>query len=44
MVIGQFTTEEFAVYVKNDSEFNKRILNMISQRLADSQLEIIQTN
>ena len=44
VVIGQFTAKEFAVYIKNDSEFNKRILNMISQRLADSQLEIIQTN
>ncbi len=37
LVLGQFTTNEFEVYVSNDSEFNKRILNMTAQRIADSQ-------
>ena len=40
LIIGQFTTEEFATYIENDSEFNKRIITMIGQRLKDSQSEI----
>ena len=44
LIIGQFTAEEFTTYVENDSEFNKRIITMIVQRLKDSQLEIKQTN
>jgi len=36
LVIGQFTTDEFTIYIKNESEFNKRILNMTAQRIADS--------
>ncbi len=36
LIIGQFTQEEFLVYKENDSEFNKRILNMIGQRISDS--------
>jgi len=44
LVLAQFTTDEFAIYIKNDSEFNKRILNMIGQRITDSQSEIKQTN
>ena len=40
VVIGQFTAAEFAVYIKEDTEFNKRILNMIGQRISDSQSEI----
>ncbi len=33
MIIGQFTTEEFADYIKNKSEYNKRILSMVQQRI-----------
>lgn len=44
LVIGQFTKEEFAVYAEKDSEFNKRIITMIVQRLKDNQSEIKQTN
>ena len=40
LIIGMFTTEEFGIYLKNDAEFNKRIITMIGQRLKDSQLEI----
>lgn len=40
LIIGQFTTDEFAIYLENNSEFNKRIITMIGQRLKDSQLEI----
>jgi len=44
LVLGQFTTDEFNIYIKKNSEFNKRILNMIGQRIADNQSEIKQTN
>lgn len=35
MVIGQFTTEEFAKYVLNSSAYNKRMMNMVIKRLQD---------
>ena len=40
LIIGQFTISELEFYIENDSEFNKRILTMIGQRIKDSQLEI----
>ena len=40
LIIGQFTADEFKVYLENKSEFNKRIITMIVQRLKDSQSEI----
>ena len=36
LIIGQFTEDEFETYILNDSEFNKRILTMIGQRITDS--------
>jgi hypothetical protein len=33
IIIGHFTTEEFSDYCCNKSEFNKRILTMIKERL-----------
>ena len=36
LIIGQFTDYEFETYILNDSEFNKRILTMIGQRITDS--------
>ncbi|CAM1363392.1 glyoxalase [Tenacibaculum xiamenense] len=36
LVLGQFTISEFDEYKKNGSEYNKRIINMIKQRLYDS--------
>ncbi len=36
LVLGQFTISEFDEYKKNRSEYNKRIINMIKQRLYDS--------
>ena len=33
MVIGLFTTEEYKTYVKNSSNLNKRIMNMLIERL-----------
>jgi len=33
VIIGQFTVEEFSLYNKYKSDFNKRILTMIEQRI-----------
>lgn len=33
LIIGHFTTDEFAIYGKSKSDFNKRILAMIQQRI-----------
>ncbi|MFT4576083.1 MAG: hypothetical protein ACI9SI_001001 [Polaribacter sp.] len=39
LVIGQFTEGEFDIYKVKDLEFNKRILNMIGQRINDGHSE-----
>lgn len=36
MIIGQFTTEEYELYIQNSSALNKRMLNMVKKRLMDS--------
>ncbi|SFZ91648.1 hypothetical protein SAMN05428642_102186 [Flaviramulus basaltis] len=33
MVIGQFTTEEYLLYIKNSSALNKRMMNIVKERL-----------
>jgi len=35
MVIGQFTTNEYETYIQNSSALNKRIMNIIMERLKD---------
>ncbi|MEX0315252.1 MAG: glyoxalase [Allomuricauda sp.] len=35
MVIGQFTTEEYKIYIQNSSALNKRMMNMVIERLRD---------
>ena len=35
MVIGQFTVEEYETYINNASSLNKRIMNIIIERLRD---------
>lgn len=32
MVIGQFTVEEFTIYIQNSSSLNKRIMNIVKER------------
>ncbi|SNR15341.1 glyoxalase [Tenacibaculum jejuense] len=44
ITIGQFTSEEFLVYQKNASEYNRRIFTMAKQRLFDSFDEIKKDN
>lgn len=35
MVIGQFTIEEFDIYIKNSSDLNKRMMHLVKDRLVD---------
>jgi hypothetical protein len=43
LVIGMFTTEEYAAYLEDASEVNKRMMNMLSERLK-SQLQLFEIN
>ena len=33
MVIGQFTTDEYRLYITNSSALNKRMMNLVKERL-----------
>lgn len=33
MIIGQFTVEEYVLYIKNSSALNKRMMNIVKERL-----------
>ncbi|WP_372945021.1 glyoxalase [Muriicola sp.] len=35
MIIGQFTVEEYELYIQNSSALNKRMMNMVIERLKD---------
>ncbi len=35
MIIGQFTSEEYAMYICNSSSINKRMMKMVIERLKD---------
>lgn len=35
IVIGQFTMDEYDTYIKNSSALNKRMMNMVVERLKD---------
>ncbi|MEL6812651.1 MAG: glyoxalase [Bacteroidota bacterium] len=41
MIIGQFTLEEYAEYVKNSSALNKRMMNIVKERLKDNMLQLV---
>ena len=41
IVIGQFTVEEYTTYITNSSALNKRMMNMVIERLKD-QLQVLQ--
>ncbi len=36
MIIGQFTEEEYAIYIQNSSALNKRMMNIVKERFIDS--------
>jgi hypothetical protein len=33
IIIGQFTLEEFEIYIKNSSALNKRMMDIVKERL-----------
>lgn len=33
MIIGQFTVEEYSLYIQNSSALNKRMMNIVKERL-----------
>lgn len=33
MIIGQFTVEEYQIYIQNSSALNKRMMNIVKERL-----------
>ena len=35
MITGQFTIEEYELYIQNSSALNKRMMNMVIKRLQD---------
>ncbi|WP_297762440.1 glyoxalase [uncultured Muriicola sp.] len=35
MIIGQFTVEEYEAYIQNSSALNKRMMNMVVERIKD---------
>lgn len=36
MIIGQFTVEEYTIYIENSSALNKRMMNIVKQRLINN--------
>ncbi|NRB82905.1 MAG: glyoxalase [Winogradskyella sp.] len=36
MIIGQFTTEEYELYITNSSALNKRMMNIVKERIISS--------
>ncbi len=43
MIIGQFTVEEYSLYIKNSSALNKRMMNIVKERLI-SNIQLFQRN
>ncbi|SHJ01356.1 hypothetical protein SAMN04487911_10989 [Arenibacter nanhaiticus] len=43
IIIGQFTTEEYTLYIKSSSALNKRMMQMVTERIKD-QLQYFETS
>ncbi len=41
MIIGQFTIEEYQAYIQNSSALNKRMMNMVINRIKD-QIQLLE--
>jgi hypothetical protein len=41
LIIGQFTVEEYETYIQNSSALNKRMMNMVIERLKD-QIQLLE--
>ncbi len=44
MIIGHFTLEEYQTYSANSSSLNKRMMNMVIERLKDQVQAFVQSN
>ncbi|NNC50639.1 MAG: glyoxalase [Flaviramulus sp.] len=42
MIIGQFTSEEYLIYIKTSSALNKRMMNIVKERLL-SNIQLFET-
>ncbi|NAS30567.1 glyoxalase [Flavobacteriaceae bacterium R38] len=42
IVIGQFTVEEYLIYINNSSALNKRMMNIVIERLKD-QIQLLES-
>jgi len=36
MIIGQFTVEEYELYIQNSSALNKQMMNIVKERLVSN--------
>lgn len=43
MIIGQFTVEEYAIYIENSSALNKRMMNLVKERFI-SHIQLFEPN
>ncbi|CAL66485.1 hypothetical protein [Christiangramia forsetii] len=43
MIIGQFTLAEYEIYIKNSSALNKRMMNIVKERLLSS-IQLLENN
>lgn len=43
MIVGLFTIEDYTIYIENSTELNKRMLNMLIERLK-SQIQLFEKN
>jgi hypothetical protein len=41
MVLGQLSADEFKSYLKNEKAYNKRIVQMLRNRMLDSLMELV---
>ncbi|WP_010522235.1 hypothetical protein [Aquimarina agarivorans] len=43
IILGQFTLEEYELYIQNSSALNKRMMNLVIQRIQD-QVQLLEPN
>lgn len=43
IIIGQFTIEEYEVYIQNSSSLNKRMMNIVKERLINN-IQLLEDN
>ena len=41
IIIGQFTVDEYLIYIENSSALNKRMMNIVVERLKD-QIQLLE--